>query len=495
MLIIGLQFIAGRFHANPWGRNVNEGVPESPPSPYRLLRAVYDTWKRKRADWPERRLEPILRKLASRPPVFQLPPARAAHTRSFLNQNERDPAKKSLIFDAFVVLDPEVRILAGWPDVMLEGHEQSDLAELLGLINYIGRSESWVKAAIVPGLGRDDWNSRPSVENAVDSANIESVPVACPSPPAEYESRPLLRKARGKKASATPISWLEALAWSTGELIGSRRTEPPAFRYVSYSRPTNCFNPLPRSTFAPRRRAVNGVLYALECKVPPLVTSTLDIAEQVRRRLMGIHRRLMNGDPAKVSHKFSGKDTDGKPLRGHRHSFFLPQDRDGDGWLDHVLLICVEGLDEGERRALDLLSSLYQRGGRPEIRCVPVLWGSIDELLKPAKHLFSATPFVPPRHYRKGRGEFTEWLVAELRREATSRGLPAIVRVSPLSRLGSDGHSFGWIEFRRNRKDDAAKPGYGFEIEFAEPTAPRCGPLALGYGAHFGLGQFRSIRD
>jgi CRISPR-associated protein Csb2 len=181
-------------------------VPESPPSPYRLLRAVYDTWKRKRADWPERRLEPILRKLASRPPVFQLPPARAAHTRSFLNQNERDPAKKSLIFDAFVVLDPEVRILAGWPDVMLEGHEQSDLAELLGLINYIGRSESWVKAAIVPGLGRDDWNSRPSVENAVDSANIESVPVACPSPPAESTSPVRCCGKREAKKQARPLS-------------------------------------------------------------------------------------------------------------------------------------------------------------------------------------------------------------------------------------------------------------------------------------------------
>ena len=29
--------------------------------------------------------------------------------------------------------------------------------------------------------------------------------------------------------------------------------------------------------------------------------------------------------------------------------------------------------------------------------------------------------------------------------------------------------------------------GYGFEIEFAEPVQ---GPIALGYGCHFGLGQF-----
>src|SRR5216684_3533657 len=142
MLVIGLEFIAGRFHANPWGRNVNEGVPEWPPSPYRLLRALYDTWKRKRPDWPDSRVEPILRNLASRAPMFRLPPARAAHTRSFLNQNEKDPAKKSLIFDAFVVLDPAASVLIGWPEVTFEDQQQTVLAALLALVNYMGRSES-----------------------------------------------------------------------------------------------------------------------------------------------------------------------------------------------------------------------------------------------------------------------------------------------------------------------------------------------------------------
>jgi len=46
MLIIELAFLNGRFHATPWGRHVNEGAPEWPPSPYRLVRALYDTWKR-----------------------------------------------------------------------------------------------------------------------------------------------------------------------------------------------------------------------------------------------------------------------------------------------------------------------------------------------------------------------------------------------------------------------------------------------------------------
>lgn len=31
---------------------------------------------------------------------------------------------------------------------------------------------------------------------------------------------------------------------------------------------------------------------------------------------------------------------------------------------------------------------------------------------------------------------------------------------------------------------------YGFEIEFAEPV---CGPIALGFGCHFGLGLFLPV--
>jgi len=49
------------------------------------------------------------------------------------------------------------------------------------------------------------------------------------------------------------------------------------------------------------------------------------------------------------------------------------------------------------------------------------------------------------------------------------------------------GGDLRWIEFRRNRTDDSARVGYGFELEFAEPPV---GPVTLGYGCHFGLGLF-----
>ena len=103
-----------------------------------------------------------------------------------------------------------------------------------------------------------------------------------------------------------------------------------------------------------------------------------------------------------------------------------------------------------------------------------------------SKRVVSATPFVAGRHWRKGRGSLEDFLKEEIRRECRNHGLrdPDSVKLAPSPWL------FEWIEFRRNRKDDPPQPGYGFELEFAEPV---CVPFSLGYGCHFGLGQFSAV--
>ncbi|MCP4691176.1 MAG: type I-U CRISPR-associated protein Cas5/Cas6, partial [Desulfobacterales bacterium] len=153
MLVITLQFIAGRYHATPWGRNVNEGEVEWPPSPYRLARTLVDAWRRRKPDWPEARLTPLLKALVN-PPVFHLPPARASHTRAFLSSNQKDPSKKQLIFDAFVALDKRSKILMGF-DADPGPDATRDLNALLDELNYLGRSESWVRAGARPAAGNE----------------------------------------------------------------------------------------------------------------------------------------------------------------------------------------------------------------------------------------------------------------------------------------------------------------------------------------------------
>jgi CRISPR-associated protein Csb2 len=288
-----------------------------------------------------------------------------------------------------------------------------------------------------------------------------------------------------------PVDWLSALSWSTSDLLQSRLSEPPALRYVTYLRPVRCFDtpPAPRSNR--RERPVTAVLFCLEGKVRPRVTETLEVAERIRRKLMGIHRRLV-GDPAKVSPKLSGKDAQGRRLLGHRHAFILPMDRDGDGRLDHLLVTCKDPLDRDERRALDQLESIWQPQGRPDLRCIPMFWGVSTQIWPRSRIVRSATPFIPPRHYRRGRGEFARWVADEVRREAAYHELPPIARVTPLAHLGVGGRELRCIEFRRNRKNDTVRLGHGFELEFTEPPA---GPVALGYGCHFGLGLFMPTKD
>src|SRR5690242_7079417 len=105
MTRIELRFPAHRYHANPWGRHVNEGVAEWPPSPYRLLRALYDVWKRKCADIPEAEVQSLFSALARVAPEFHLPAAVPSHTRAYLSSNTEDVTDKSLIFDGFVAVE------------------------------------------------------------------------------------------------------------------------------------------------------------------------------------------------------------------------------------------------------------------------------------------------------------------------------------------------------------------------------------------------------
>ena len=75
--IIKLTFPAGRYHATPWGRHVNEGVPEWPPSPWRLLRALVAVWKRTCPDLSEA----ARRSCALTQPPASIAAASRCHTR------------------------------------------------------------------------------------------------------------------------------------------------------------------------------------------------------------------------------------------------------------------------------------------------------------------------------------------------------------------------------------------------------------------------------
>jgi CRISPR-associated protein Csb2 len=468
MTTIELRFPAHRFHATPWGRHVNEGVPEWPPSPYRLLRALYDAWKRKHLSLPGSAVETIFQALAEEAPQYVLPRAVAAHTRSYLSSNTLDPNDKSLIFDGFVALDPNAACYIKWPDLMLTTEQRDILGQLLSSLNYLGRSESWVEARL---FDADTPSAVLCTRLGGGEQSGEIVPVACVVAASQYNEK---------------CPWMDALAYSTAEFLSDRRSAPPLMRPVPYLRPQGAL--VSHVAKHPRRSvaSVNAVLLALDATVLPLVTATLEIAEQIRVRLMGIHKRI-TGDPTRMSAKFCGKAASGTPLTGHEHVFILPLGN-SKGRIDRVLLYtrAASGFDSDELRAILGLRTLYQRNRDQPVRTVVTWKGTADDpqVRRSVTTVASTTPFVTPRHWRKGRGTSEEFLKEEVRRECHNHKLPEVAAVEFLRRTPG---LFEWIEFRRNRKKDPPRAGYGFEIRFKEAVKV---PFSLGYGCHFGLGQF-----
>src|SRR5256885_13243889 len=121
-----LTFPAGRYHATPWGRHVNEGVPEWPPSPWRLLRALVAVWQRTCRDLSATQVRRILEPLLL-PPRFQLPAHRTAHTRHYMPWEKKGPADRTLVFDTFVAVGRAEPLLVGWPDPALEPPDRAPL--------------------------------------------------------------------------------------------------------------------------------------------------------------------------------------------------------------------------------------------------------------------------------------------------------------------------------------------------------------------------------
>src|SRR5262249_36245412 len=104
----------------------------------------------------------------------------------------------------------------------------------------------------------------------------------------------------------------------------------------------------------------------------------------------------------------SGKDSDGQPLRQHRHAYYLPIAEGSDPrWITHVTVAAADGFGADEVAALNALRRLKREDESPELRVQLVGLGDRQDfralLLEESTVWVSATPFVVTR-YPKLRG-------------------------------------------------------------------------------------------
>ena len=246
------------------------------------------------------------------------------------------------------------------------------------------------------------------------------------------------------------------------------------------------------------------VRFGLSGDPPPPVTETLHWGNLARASAMSRYGRLNGGD---VSPALSGKDSSGKPLRGHRHAFYLPTDEDGDGLLDHLTVWAPGGFRGPELEAVTSMDALNPGDAQSVVLLSFQGRGSVENfagalpLFGSSSNWRSLTPYVLTRHvkYRgkKGNKRIVDGPEDQVARELSLRfpNGPALGRVEIIDRrrpvaTAVPGRSGGFrpAEFFRYRSSGSSGGGaYNFVIEFDESVT---GPVALGFACHFGLGIF-----
>ena len=486
MLTIRFTFTANRYHATQWGRHVNEGVLEWPPSPWRILRSVVATWRRTRPDLAPDRVTPLLEAMASEHPKFKLPVASTGHTRHYMPYNEGAREGTNLVIDSFISIKPKDPMYVLWPNVELTQQQRDDLDSILRNMPYLGRAESWVEAELAtdfPG----EANSFSIETGAIPKGDWEIV-------------RTLIPRSR---------IGLKELEVETSELRRRGHIDPEGAEWWAYVRRSDCFTEFRRHAPSLRDRGEGAqvVRFALTGRVLPMAFDTLRWGELARKCAMAQYGRCNNGE---VSRSLSGKDASGTPLKGHGHTFYFPTDEDGDGRLDHLTVWTPCELTTREFQAVVSVNTLNPGRHRKPLQLAYESHGAasdfvgVSPLFASSRLWRSLTPYVLTRHVKfrgprdaNGRREMVDSPQEQIVREVSLRWPnEPNARVdfhgprkciAPMRKGQSSGfRPFDYFVYKQGGGSNGGGV-FNFEIKFDNPVS---GPLALGFACHQGLGIF-----
>lgn len=529
---IRFRFPAGRYHATPWGSHVNEGDLEWPPSPWRILRALIAIWHRKvdGEEYPEEVLSALVDRLADAAPYFRLPRAVHAHSRHYMPERYGRGERNTLVFDAFARIDPAGSLVTVWPGLELSDPERTLLDLLVERMGYLGRAESWVEATLLNSWD-GDFDCAPISEEADAMVGPEGqeVLLAAPMTADEYsawrteqvERHDLLdrrlNKGDQRLLSTLPPRLIDALRLDTSAVRKEGWSRHPGMTPRLYSRPAGALSGGAPPTAGERRvedhvaraarRVVRGdaaaerpgsdpittaTLVLYRCPKPssplPLLTDAVKIGERLRYAAMrkADDQSSADGDiPSVLSGHNMPKDN------RHQHAFYLPEDADGDGRIDRLVVHAEEGLDSTALSALAGVRRLWVDEGS-EWRVLFEEFGAAKVFaahpyLGQSRRWSSVTPYLHPWYRKNG---FMH--VEQLQRECRARGLPE-PEAERIEAVTVHGRELRPVHFHRFRsRKGLSQPdtrGSFWRLTFPAPVR---GPIALGFGCHQGLGIFRA---
>jgi len=466
MVGIAISFDLGRYHATTWGAHVNEATVEWPPSPWRLLRALYavsltntylaDT----RAD-----LERALTRLArAQPPSFQLPPSSGGHTRHYVPLASHSPTKPGetrLLIDAFRALRPSDELRAWW-DVKLDDAAVAALDATARAVGYLGRSESVCSMHVLREREGHECDAVPLTE--LDDASVR-----------EDSARIDLLA-----LSADLDDPLVVLGTSVTDLRRRRMLVPAGTRWVTYA--------LSRETQVPvaARRSSTRLPTIAHLRVAggarPALTDAVTVGHLLRAALQ---RRLDPERRGVRSPVFSGHDELGPRRDQHAHAHYLALPGRDRRRVEHLFVWAPEGFGEQEVAAIAALRELRMRDAPEPFRVALVALGAPDnlrlpQLVGPHTSWRSVTPLALTRHAKRRGGRVVDTAEDQVLRELALRSFPPPSEIELVPGA--------WMRFRATRPGSsrrAAPAVVGVRLRFADPVR---GPIALGGLSHFGFG-------
>ena len=471
MVGLAIAFDLGRYHATAWGAHVNEATVEWPPSPWRLLRALYAAGLTNldlsaiRAD-----LERALTTLAgARPPSFDVPATGEGHTRHFVPLAAYGPSKpqeKSLVIDAFRAVDPSDELCAWW-DVELDPLALEALAVTAAAVGYLGRSESVCTMRLLREPSRADRDAVPVADIAdlaawTDAKHIELLAVA--------------------ENVADPLAVLRT---SVTDLRRRRMLVPAGARRVNYALRPHAEALLPSSSRT-ERPTIAHLRVAGGSR--PALTDAVTVCNLLRSALQ---RRFDHGRSGARSPVFSGHDDHGPRRDQHAHAHFLALPGRDLRRVDHLFVWAPEGFGPDEIAAIAGLRELRMRDAPDPFRVALVALGdtrvlSLPGLIGPHTGWRSLTPLALTRHAKRRGGRTVDGAEDQVLRELMLRGFPAPAEIELLA---GDWMRFTLVRPGASRR--AAPTVVGARLRFAQPVP---GPIALGGLSHFGLGLFTADR-
>jgi len=560
-LVLQQEFPLGRFHATPWRVNpFDDPHGEWPPSPWRLVRSIVARWyqwaREAESDLEVDELDRLVAALCASKYRFHLP----VHARKGSPTRQYHPTEFGMDAPNFKAYEAIFAAPAGNElNGEMEKAGATDLRVMAaGLVVRVKKAKSKAKVSQILGTPLEDWRglfSDSGFRGYGTSLAQDNYWCVAPDEPvwwflesdqwadplvsvldrclervtylgrAEtltrirrvFDKTPdpncVLSERRGSgsvpvltpRADATRVD-VERV---TDDPEAVKRPVPPGTCTMYAVRPARPSAHERRETPLVRRDC-RLLQFAIGWNVAPEARAIVRLTARFRGAVLRELLRIKTGDPTATWSRVEssvretmadmvGKDAEGKPLVGHRHTEFFAWCEDG---VPTRLLAwrSARPFDEHEQEAILRAASrdVSWAAAGPDTDAWKARLIPLDRAVPPpagfdgahARCWESVTPYVPPRHHLRGRKvRDSESLIAQVRRELRQRGFGDVERVEVESIGEAD-----WVAVhvpRRQANQRAflgGRRGQSICLTFPEPVA---GPVRLGHSSSFGLGLFR----